>query len=1039
MLHRALRRQRISQVAPGGIRRTRSGGPGRRWTVGILAAILMASTVVAAPQAGATNAATFTGQVDSAGKTTSTHSLAVSTPGWVTITLDWQNTAAALNLGLKDPSGTAVKWVTGHRPEAITWDLSTTGNWTIVVVAKSGGSTGYTVTVADTAAPATTTCSADFCGTVDSTGVTAPKTKQYPVVFSSTGTATVVLNWSNSAAALNLGLKDPSGTAVKWAVGNDPEAISYPVSVTGTWTIVVTAKSGTSAFTISVAQPSQPSTGTVGGVLWVDSNGNGVDDSEAGLPAVTVNLVDASTGVVAEQAATGTDGRWSATVASGSSYRVRVALPSGYSYSPAGTAPAPSINSTIDSDTGYSRAFAISSGSSTTVNIGARPTGDVTANGQVDTTHSADLAVPVRSKAGLSVTVDWDESSSTAIAASLVNPSGTTVVSSPACSRPCTLTATTGSTGMFSVHVTSSAGSAYVLADASGAALQGAIAPTAAGQVGRSARAIMYPSGLDVGPDGTVYLADTGNDGVQAYNPDGSLKWKHLSWGHANGQFSEPRDVAYYNGKVYVADTGNNRIQVLSAADGSWITTWPTKYTAIMGISAGVDGTGNPVILGTDGSINVNVVHVHDPSTGQVLATVGSGFGSGAGQLNEPRDAATSSDGDIYVADFRNHRIAIFSPTGSWLGSFGSLGSGPGQFNGPYGVDLDDQNNIYVADSNNSRVEEFDPTHAYVASFGSAGTGPGQFFQLRRAVVADGSNPKIYAADLWADKITIFNADGSTNTELGTVRPPTGGFNKPFGMSMASDGTLYVADTTNQRIEVFDPTGTFSNSWGGRGFGDTVDGMNWPHDVARDPATGMIWVADTKNNRLTEYNSNGTEAGHRIGSLGTGPLKFHWPDAVTVVTGGDLIVADTWNNRVMRISPGSAQGSEVNDWTTTGFNHPKDVTVVGAVAYIADDGNKSITMVDVNTGAVLKKITDSSLHDPQGVTVDATGDVWVSDTSWNRFLDFTPAGALRQAVKPAGSGALYSPAKLIARRSGSGLQLYAIDTGHDRVAIYTIG
>ena len=65
----------------------------------------------------------------------------------------------------------------------------------------------------------------------------------------------------------------------------------------------------------------------------------------------------------------------------------------------------------------------------------------------------------------------------------------------------------------------------------------------------------------------------------------------------APGRFENPRDVAFHAGKVYVADTGYSRVQVLNASDGSVSAVWGASFETIMGISAGVDGSGNPVIL----------------------------------------------------------------------------------------------------------------------------------------------------------------------------------------------------------------------------------------------------------------------------------------------------------------------------------------------------------------------------------------------------------------------------------------------------------
>src|SRR4051794_9075909 len=188
-----------------------------------------------------------------------------------------------------------------------------------------------------------------------------------------------------------------------------------------------------------------------------------------------------------------------------------------------------------------------------------------------------------------------------------------------------------------------------------------ALPPTYTATIGGSGHATIYPSGLDVDAAGNVYVADTGNDQVKAYDASGSLLWAVGTRAPtALGVFVNPRDVAYRDGRVYVADTGNNRVQILDAATGAAVTQW-TGFTSIMGISAGVDGSGNAVILVTLDT--QNVVRVYTPD-GSLVRAIGTGTaGSANGQLNNPRDAATDSAGNVYVADYLNNRMQKFSHT----------------------------------------------------------------------------------------------------------------------------------------------------------------------------------------------------------------------------------------------------------------------------------------------------------------------------------------------------------------------------------------
>ena len=120
-------------------------------------------------------------------------------------------------------------------------------------------------------------------------------------------------------------------------------------------------------------------------------------------------------------------------------------------------------------------------------------------------------------------------------------------------------------------------------------------------------------------------------------------------------------------------------------------------------------------------------------TSGSLLRTFGeSKRGDGDGQLSAPRDAATDSDGNLYVADYGNDRIAKFSSGGTWIKSWGMPGGLDGQFRRPYGVALDARNRVYVADSTNHRVQIFDSDGNFLAKYGSAGWGPGPRSRPRR-------------------------------------------------------------------------------------------------------------------------------------------------------------------------------------------------------------------------------------------------------------------------------------------------------------------
>jgi DNA-binding beta-propeller fold protein YncE len=162
---------------------------------------------------------------------------------------------------------------------------------------------------------------------------------------------------------------------------------------------------------------------------------------------------------------------------------------------------------------------------------------------------------------------------------------------------------------------------------------------------------------------------------------------------------------------VYVTDSSNGRLQVLSQA-GVEAPGFPVKCGTTVGNPAGYNGcTG--VAADSSGniyaaSINQGVVDVFSP-TGKLLRTIGAT--APGGRLGQPFDTALSPSGNVlYVSEVKNNRISEFNPaTGAYIGSWGTAGTGNGQFSEPMGLAVDAAGDIYVNDYGNDRIEVFTP------------------------------------------------------------------------------------------------------------------------------------------------------------------------------------------------------------------------------------------------------------------------------------------------------------------------------------------
>ena len=266
-----------------------------------------------------------------------------------------------------------------------------------------------------------------------------------------------------------------------------------------------------------------------------------------------------------------------------------------------------------------------------------------------------------------------------------------------------------------------------------------------------------FSSASDIAVDssGNIYVADTGNNRIQKFSPEGTFITKWGSLGIGDGELEFPRGIAVDSSDtMYVADTGNNRIQKFSPA-GAFLGSWG-------GLDVVADGK-----------------------------SIRSGHGDG--EFDAPRGIAVDSSGNIYVADTLNHRIQKFSPDGTFITKWGSYGTGTGQFNQPWGVAVDSSGEVYVADTLNNRIQKFSSSGTYISTIGRYGLGTGQFNQPRG--VAVDSSDDVYVADTENSRIQKFSSTGEFLGTWGSLIDRDGlVLGGPNAIEVDSSGTLYIIE-----------------------------------------------------------------------------------------------------------------------------------------------------------------------------------------------------------------------------------------------------
>ena len=273
-------------------------------------------------------------------------------------------------------------------------------------------------------------------------------------------------------------------------------------------------------------------------------------------------------------------------------------------------------------------------------------------------------------------------------------------------------------------------------------------------------------------------------------------------------------------------------------------------------------------------------------------------------------------------------------------------------------------------------------------------------------------------------------------------------FSSPRGISIHNDNTIFVADTGNHRVQVFDLNGTLLYTFGSEGSGEGE--LLSPEDVAvlrskRPINDSVVAVADTGNHRIQVFHANGTPA-FSFGSFGAGDGNFSSPQGVAIGDRTGLIaVADTGNHRIQMFWPNGTFllkfGSEGTG--NMSFSSPEDVTFNRDELVVADTGNDRLQVYEMDLwrfkGFWWTVGSASGLEFKSPSSVDlGRNRLTVADTGNNRTVVSFLSGGGREQIyfeASAAGGVNFSSPQGVA--TGAGFGLHVVDTGNDRLHVYS--
>jgi trimeric autotransporter adhesin len=548
-------------------------------------------------------------------------------------------------------------------------------------------------------------------------------------------------------------------------------------------------------------------------------------------------------------------------------------------------------------------------------------------------------------------------------------------------------------------------------------------------------------------------------------------------------QLNNPQGLAIDSaGDVYIADMQNNVVRYVAAATGTITTVAgngtpgmdgdygpPLQAQLQLPTAVALDASGNLYICDSaNNTIRLVSSGVITPYLGDYIPG-NTGTGTGTISMNTPTDIFFDNDWNLWIADYGNGLIREFgnnSITSTVVGG-GTVYTEGGfatasVLAGPHSVAVDAAGNVYIADSEDNRVRKVTTanligadalitTLAGANALGFSGDGgPANAAELNTptAVGVDLSG-NVYIVDLFNFRVRMVNSSGVITTVAGDGLLRFAGdggaaqnaqMSGPSAVAVApASGTVFIADTNNQRIRQINSSGIISTIAGTGVPGFAGDGgaaasaqVAFPGAATTD-ASGNLYFADTGNQRVRKIVSgtistvagNGTAGYSGDGGSATS-ANLNSPSALAFDSAGNLYIADYSNNVVRKVSngvistyAGSGLQAYVGDGgraTAAGLNGPQGLAFdASGNLYIADSGNHVVRIVTpagvISTFAGNGNLGDSGdgalavnaqLANPYGVAVDALGDVFISDSGTSRVRMVTPAGLI---VTVAGSGA----------------------------------
>lgn len=260
--------------------------------------------------------------------------------------------------------------------------------------------------------------------------------------------------------------------------------------------------------------------------------------------------------------------------------------------------------------------------------------------------------------------------------------------------------------------------------------------------------------------------------------------------------------------------------------------------------------------------------------------------------LTKPMDVAKVGE-FIYVSDTNNQQVQVFDSSGTPIFKFGKKGTGEGQFQFPYGITGDKDRNVYVSDLYNGKISVFTSKGKFIKYFTDENN-KADFIKSPGGLRIFGK--KIYITDIQENIVLVYSLDGKKLLEISSATAKDDTLNAPNAVTIDEDHNIYVSDTGNQRLLVFDKKGKFKRLINGSTDGKGESKFVNPRGIGV-LGNGVVLMVDNMTHFVYGFDKKGKQV-YQFGGLGSDKEQFYLPNGLYVDEKGEIFITDTVNQRV---------------------------------------------------------------------------------------------------------------------------------------------